>query len=102
MMSEKLAVLQDKLEEKHHVFMVYKNQVNKDLERSGFEAIQENEPSEFLKALVELLNEAMEDSNPKLQQLYYLADVQEKNLEHGIILGFLMREWTKIRFRLRQ
>ncbi|AGC76839.1 hypothetical protein LX97_01498 [Nonlabens dokdonensis] len=101
-MSEKLAVLKDKLEDRHHVFMVYKSQVNKDLERSGFNAIEINEPQEFLDELISLLNEAMEDSDPKLQQLYYLADVQEKNLEHGIILGFLMREWSKIQFRLRQ
>lgn len=101
-MSEKLSVLQDKLEDRHHVFMVYKSQVNKDLERSGFEAVEFNEPKEFLEALVSLLNEAIEDSDPKLQQLYYLADVQEKNLEKGIILGFLMREWSKIQFRLRQ
>ncbi|PPK96927.1 MULTISPECIES: hypothetical protein [Nonlabens] len=101
-MSEKLTILQDKLEDRHHVFMVYKSQVNKDLQRSGYESIEINEPKEFLDALVSLLNEAIEDSDPKLQQLYYLADVQEKNLEQGIILGFIMREWSKIQFRLRQ
>ena len=101
-MSEKLAVLKDKLEDRHHVFMVYKSQVNKDLERSGYESIEINEPKEFLEALISLLKEAIEDSDPKLQQLYYLADVQEKNLEQGIILGFIMREWSKIQFRLRQ
>lgn len=101
-MSEKLTILQDKLEDRHHVFMVYKSQVNKDLQRSGYETIEINEAKEFLEALVSLLNEAIEDSDPKLQQLYYLADVQEKNLEQGIILGFIMREWSKIQFRLRQ
>lgn len=101
-MSEKLTILQDKLEDRHHVFMVYKSQVNKDLQRSGYGAIELNEPKEFLESLVSLLNEAIEESDPKLQQLYYLADVQEKNLEHGIILGFIMREWSKIQFRLRQ
>ncbi|MEP0479155.1 MAG: hypothetical protein ABJD23_03015, partial [Nonlabens sp.] len=89
-------------EDRHHVFMVYKSQVNKDLQRSGYESIEINEPKEFLEALVSLLNEAIEDSDPKLQQLYYLADVKEKNLEQGIILGFIMREWSKIQFRLRQ
>ncbi|BAO55098.1 hypothetical protein [Nonlabens marinus] len=97
-----LATIQEKLEAKHHVFMVYRNQVNKDLERSGFETIEENEPNAFLQELVSVLSEAIEDSNPKLQQLYYLADVQEKNLEQGIVLGFLTREWVKIRFRLNQ
>ncbi|MEN8898239.1 MAG: hypothetical protein ABF251_05955 [Nonlabens sp.] len=101
-MSEKLAIIQDKLEDRHHVFMVFKSQVNKDLERSGFEAIDDSEPKEFLESLAYLLNEAIEESDPKLQQLYYLADVLEKNLEHGIILGFIMREWSKIQFRLRQ
>lgn len=101
-MSEKLAIIQDKLEDRHHVFMVFKSQVNKDLERSGFEAIEDNDPKEFLESLAYSLNEAIEESDPKLQQLYYLADVQEKNLEHGIILGFIMREWSKIQFRLRQ
>ncbi len=94
--------IQDKLQAKHHVFMVYRNQVNKDLERSGFEPVEENSPQEFLQALTYLLNEAIEDSDPKLQQLYYLADVQEKNLEHGIVLGFLHREWIKIKYRLNQ
>lgn len=94
--------IQEKLESKHHIFMVYRNQVNKDLERSGFEAIQNNEPQEFLGALIDLLNEAIEDSDPKLQQLYYLADVQERHLEQGIIMGFITREWVKIRFRLGQ
>ncbi len=97
-----LATIQEKLEAKHHVFMVYRNQVNKDLERSGFETIEATTPNEFLQELIELLSEAIEDSNPKLQQLYYLADVQEKNLEQGIVLGFLSREWIKIRFRLNQ
>jgi hypothetical protein len=94
--------IQEKLEAKHHIFMVYRNQVNKDLERSGFEAIAANEPDAFLQELVSVLSEAIEDSDPKLQQLYYLADVQEKNLENGIVLGFIMREWVKIRFRLGQ
>ena len=44
--------IQEKLESKHHIFMVYCNQVNKDLERSGFEAIHEIKPQEFLEALV--------------------------------------------------
>jgi flagellar biosynthesis chaperone FliJ len=94
--------IQEKLEAKHHIFMVYRNQVNKDLERSGFEVIAANEPDTFLQELVSVLSEAIEDSDPKLQQLYYLADVQEKNLENGIVLGFIMREWVKIRFRLGQ
>jgi hypothetical protein len=82
--------------------MVYRNQVNKDLERSGFESIEENEPNAFLQELVSVLSEAIKDSDPKLQQLYYLADVQEKNLEQGIVLAFITREWVKIRFRLGQ
>jgi flagellar biosynthesis chaperone FliJ len=94
--------IQEKLEAKHHIFMVYRNQVNKDLERSGFEVIAANEPDTFLQELVSVLSEAIEDSDPKLQQLYYLADVQEKNLENGIVFGFIMREWVKIRFRLGQ
>ena len=97
-----LAVIQEKLESKHHIFMVYRNQVNKDLERSGFEPIEENNPQQFLGALIDLLNEAIENADPKLQQLYYLADVQEKNLEQGIVLGFITREWVKIRFRMGQ
>ncbi|QJP33564.1 hypothetical protein F0365_03640 [Nonlabens sp. Ci31] len=101
-MSEKLTIIQDKLEDRHHVFMVFKSQVNKDLERSGFDAIEDANPKEFIDSLAYLLNEAIEESDPKLQQLYYLADVQEKNLENGIILGFIMREWSKIQFRLRQ
>ncbi len=94
--------IQDKLEAKHQVFMVYRNQINKDLERSGFDTVKENTPQQFLTALIELLNEAIEDSDARLQQLYYLADVQEKNLEHGIVLGFLHREWIKIKYRLNQ
>ncbi|KEZ92705.1 hypothetical protein [Nonlabens ulvanivorans] len=101
-MSDLLPQIQEKLESRHHVFTIYKNQVNKDLERSGFEAIEENNPKEFLMELASLLSEAIEDSNPKLQQLYYLADVQERHLQHGIILGFINREWIKIQFRLRQ
>ncbi|WP_124978889.1 hypothetical protein [Nonlabens xiamenensis] len=101
-MSQQLISIQEKLEEKHHVFMVYSSQVNKDLERSGFTAITSNQPEEFLGLLVELLQEAIEDSDPRLQQLYYLADVQEKHLEKGIVLGFILREWIKIQFRLRQ
>lgn len=101
-MSNKLTALQDKLETKHHVFMVYKSQVNKDLERSGFEAIEASNPDEFLIALAQMINHAIEVSDPKLQQLYYLADVQEKSLEHGIVQAFMLREWTKIQFRLRQ
>lgn len=97
-----LSRIQEKLETKHHIFMVYRNQVNKDLERSGFEAIADNSPQEFLGALIDLLNEAIENSDPKLQQLYYLADVQEKNLQNGIVMGFITREWVKIRFRLGQ
>lgn len=97
-----LATIQEKLEVKHHVFMIYRSQVNKDLERSGFRVIAENNPQEFLGALIDLLNEAIEDSDPKLQQLYYLADVQERHLEQGIIMGFIHREWVKIRFRLGQ
>jgi len=94
--------IQEKLEAKHHIFMVYRNQVNKDLERSGFEAIEENEPNAFLQELIATLSEAIEDSDPKLKQLYYLADVQEKNLENGIVMAFITREWVKIRFRLGQ
>jgi len=94
--------IQEKLEAKNHIFQVYRNQVNKDLERSGFEIIQQDEPDAFLQELIELLREAIEDSNPKLQQLYYLADVQEKHLENGIVMGFVYREWVKIRFRLGQ
>lgn len=97
-----LTTLQEKLEAKHQVFTIYRNQVNKDLERSGFGSIDENNPDAFLQELVDLLSEAIEDSDPKLQQLYYLADVQEKNLEHGIVLGFLSREWIKIKYRLNQ
>lgn len=97
-----LALIKEKLEAKHHIFMVYRNQVNKDLERSGFETIDANNPQEFLEGLVQLLSDAIEESDSKLQQLYYLADVQEKNLEHGIVLGFLSREWIKIKYRLNQ
>ena len=97
-----LSRIQEKLEAKHHIFMVYRNQVNKDLERSGFEIIEENEPNAFLRELVAILSEAIEDDNPKLQQLYYLADVPEKNLENGIVMAFITREWVKIRFRLGQ
>ena len=82
-----LSIIQEKLEAKNHIFQVYRNQVNKDLERSGYDAIVENNPQEFLGALIDLLNEAIEEGDPKLQQLYYLADVQEKNLEHGIVWG---------------
>ncbi|AZQ42938.1 hypothetical protein [Nonlabens ponticola] len=97
-----LITIQSKLEQKHQVFAIYRAQVNKDLERSGFEAVQAASPDEFLNELIELLSEAIEDNDPKLQQLYYLADVQEKNLEHGIVLGFLSREWIKIKYRLNQ
>jgi hypothetical protein len=82
--------------------MVYRNQVNKDLERSGFDTIDENEPNAFLQELVSVLSEAIEDSDPKLQQLYYLADVPEKDLDKGIVMAFIVREWVKIRFRLNQ
>lgn len=99
-MSDLLPQIQEKLASKHQIFMVYKSQVNKDLERSGFTAIDAMEPQAFLKELMKMLGEAIEDSNPKLQQLYYLADVQEKHLEHGIIMGFIYREWIKIKFRL--
>jgi ribonucleotide monophosphatase NagD (HAD superfamily) len=98
----KLERIQEKLEAKHHIFMVYRNQVNKDLERSGFDRIEENEPDAFVKRLISVLSEAIECSDLKLQQLYYLADVQEKNLEKGIVLAFIVREWVKIRFRLGQ
>lgn len=101
-MSQILNVIQDKLEAKQHIYRVFVNQVNKDLERSGFEAIDANSPKEFLQELADALNDAIEDSDPKLQQLFYLADVQDKNLEHGIILGFIQREWMKIRYRLGQ
>ncbi len=101
-MSDLLPQIQEKLESRHHVFTVYKNQVNKDLERSGFHSIDQDKPKEFLMELASMLNEAIEDANPKLQQLYYLADVQERHLQYGIILGFINREWIKIQFRLRQ
>jgi disulfide oxidoreductase YuzD len=101
-MSDILPQIQEKLAEKQQFFVVYKNQVNKDLERSGFKAIDAQEPEAFLKELIAFLNEAVNDGNPKLQQLYYLADVQDRHLEHGIILGFIYREWVKVQFRLRQ
>jgi disulfide oxidoreductase YuzD len=101
-MSDILPQIQEKLAEKQQFFVVYKNQVNKDLERSGFAAIEAPDPDSFLKELIDFLNEAIKDSNPKLQQLYYLADVQDRHLEHGIILGFIYREWVKVQFRLRQ
>jgi len=94
--------IQNKLAEKQQFFVVYKNQLNKDLKRSGFKTIDAQEPEGFLKELIAFLNEAVNDSNPKLQQLYYLADVQDRHLEHGIILGFIYREWVKVQFRLRQ
>ncbi|WP_194851354.1 hypothetical protein [Nonlabens antarcticus] len=97
-----LTTLQERLEAKNHIFQVYRNQVNKDLERSGFEAIAANEPDAFLKELVSVLSEAIEESDTKLQQLYYLADVPEKDLEKGIVMAFIVREWVKIRFRLGQ
>lgn len=99
-MSDILPQIQEKLASKHQIFMVYKSQVNKDLERSGFKAIESIEPQAFIKELMEFLGTAIEEENPKLQQLYYLADVQEKHLEHGIIMGFIYREWIKIKFRL--
>lgn len=101
-MSEILTIIQDKLEAKQHIYRVFVNQVNKDLERSGFEGIEATTPKDFLQELADVLNEAIEDNDPKLQQLFYLADVQEKNLQHGIILGFIHREWMKIRYRLGQ
>lgn len=101
-MSELLSNIQSKLEAKQHIYRVFVNQVNKDLERSGFDTINGDSPHDFIQSLVDLLNEAIENSDPRLQQLFYLADVQDKNLEHGIILGFIHREWTKIRFRLGQ
>lgn len=101
-MSDVLPQIQNKLAEKQQFFVVYKNQVNKDLERSGFKTIEAADPETFLEELMALLNEAINDSNHKLQQLYYLADVQERHLEHGIILGFIYREWVKVQFRLRQ
>jgi disulfide oxidoreductase YuzD len=97
-----LARIQEKLEAKNHIFQVYRNQVNKDLERSGFEAITANEADAFLQELVSVLSEAIEDGDPKLQQLYYLADVPEKDLDKGIVMAFIVREWVKIRFRLNQ
>jgi len=101
-MSDILPQIQEKLAEKQQFFVVYKNQVNKDLERSGFKTIDAKGPEGFLNELIAFLNEAVNDSNPKLQQLYYLADVQDRHLEHGIILGFIYREWVKVQFRLRQ
>lgn len=101
-MSDILPQIQEKLAEKQQFFVVYKNQVNKDLERSGFPPIESQEPETFLNELIDFLNEAINDSNPKLQQLYYLADVQDRHLEHGIILGFIYREWVKVQYRLRQ
>jgi len=101
-MSEILTIIQDKLEAKQHIYRVFVNQVNKDLSRSGFDEIIAATPKDFLQQLADVLNEAIEDNDPKLQQLFYLADVQEKNLEHGIILGFIHREWMKIRYRLGQ
>lgn len=101
-MSEILTTIQDKLEAKQHIYRVFVNQVNKDLSRSGFDEIVGATPKDFLQELADVLNEAIEDNDPKLQQLFYLADVQEKNLQHGIILGFIHREWMKIRYRLGQ
>jgi hypothetical protein len=101
-MSDILPQIQEKLAEKQQFFVVYKNQVNKDIERSGLTAIEAQDPESFLKELIDFLNDAINDSNPKLQQLYYLADVQDRHLEHGIILGFIYREWVKVQFRLRQ
>ncbi|ALM20885.1 hypothetical protein JCM19294_2457 [Nonlabens tegetincola] len=100
-MSHQLELIKDKLQ-RHHVFSLYRNQINKDLERSGYPVVQSDTPDEFLESVIQLLSDAIEDSDPKLQQLYYLADVQERHLEHGIVIGFLYREWVKIQFRLRQ
>ena len=99
-MSQELLRLEESLSRKRHNFIIYRNQVNKDLVRSGIEEVIAEEPREFLSEVANLITELMEDSDPRLQQLYYLADVQERHLEKGIVLGFLYREWVKVKFRL--
>jgi poly(3-hydroxybutyrate) depolymerase len=56
--------IQNKLAEKQQFFVVYKNQVNKDLERSGFKTIDAQEPEAFLKELIAFLNEALTTAIP--------------------------------------
>lgn len=99
-MSQELERIEEALSRKRHNFIIYKNQINKDLSRSGLQEVEQDDPKAFLHAVAVLLNELMEESDPRLQQLYYLADVQERHLEKGIILGFLYREWIKVKFRL--
>ncbi|MGB5983625.1 MAG: hypothetical protein WBG46_15925 [Nonlabens sp.] len=99
-MAQELQHLEEALSRKCHNFIIYRNQINKDLSRSGLEEVDQDDPKAFLNAVAERLNELMEDSDSRLQQLYYLADVQERHLEKGIILGFLYREWIKVKFRL--
>ena len=99
-MSQELQRIEEALLKKRHNFIIYRNQVNKDFMRSGLEEIDGEDPKEFLQQVAASLNELMEDQDPRLQQLYYLADVQERHLEKGIILGFLWREWIKVKFRL--
>ncbi len=99
-MSHELQSIQEQLLKKTHNFIVYCNQVNKDLERSGLRAIESDDPAQFLKSVIEYIAELIEDNDSKLKQLLYLADVQERHLEKGIAMGFLWREWIKVKFRL--
>jgi hypothetical protein len=99
-MSHELQGLEDALSRKRHNFIIYRNQINKDLQRSGLPSVDTEDPAEFLEDVVALLSELIEESDPKLQQLFYLADVQERHLEKGIAMGFLWREWIKVKFRL--
>ena len=99
-MSHDLQNIQDALSRKRHNFIMYRNQINKDLERSGLRAIENDDPVQFLKSVIEYIAELIEDGDSKLQQLFYLADVQERHLEKGIAMGFLWREWIKVKFRL--
>lgn len=99
-MSHELHSIQEQLLKKTHNFIVYRNQVNKDLERSGLQAIEAEDPITFLNAVITYITELIDESDPKLQQLFYLADVQERHLKKGIAVGFLWREWIKVKFRL--
>ena len=96
----KLERIEDALLQKRHNFIIYRNQINKDLMRSGLQEVETEDPKEFLTVVAGKINELIENDSAKLQQLYYLADVQERHLEKGIVLGFLYREWIKVKFRL--
>lgn len=97
---DSIQLIKNQLQTNQKLYLLFQQQVNKDLARAGINTITTDNLEQFLYSLTQLLEHTFSTHTERFITLMYLADVSEQQIRnHGEIIAFVKREWDKVNYR---